>query len=67
MKFKLCYEYYFEISFAKQDYKYLYKHRNQRYNLLTLLLYSSTKLPRASRNLLSGLTDQFIEYKGHGA
>ena len=33
----------------------------------TLLLYSSTNEPRANRNLLSGLTDQFILYTVHGA
>ncbi len=33
----------------------------------TLLLYSSTKLPTAKRNLLSGLTLQFILYNVHGA
>lgn len=33
----------------------------------TLLLYSSMKLPNASRNRLSGRTLQFIEYSGHGA
>ena len=35
--------------------------------ICTLLLYSSTKLPRANRKRLSGRTLQFIEYKGHGA
>ena len=35
--------------------------------VLTLLLYSSTKLPRASRNLLSGLILQFILYTVQGA
>ena len=36
-------------------------------NTWTLLLYSSTKLPSARRNLLSGRTDQFMENTVHGA
>ena len=34
---------------------------------LTLLLYSSTKLPRANLNRLSGLILQFMLYNVHGA
>lgn len=40
---------------------------SSRLMICTLLLYSSMKLPNASRKRLSGRTLQFIEYNGHGA